>query len=116
MRPCTGALLILMFTFTNHLYAIGMLATLAMAAGTAITVAGVGMGALGLRELAERGIGIALPRRALAVAGGAIIAIMGVAMASRMSGWTGTGPGMKSFLYIMQVTPRIAVSSGSSAR
>ena len=82
MRPCTGALLILMFTFTNHLYAIGMLATLAMAAGTAITVAGVGMGALGLRELAERGIGIALPRRALAVAGGAIIAIMVVAMAA----------------------------------
>jgi nickel/cobalt transporter (NicO) family protein len=82
MRPCSGALLILLFTFTNHLYAVGVLAPLAMAVGTAVTVAAVGLGAMGLRSLVERGTGGALSRKTASLAGGVIITVLGLAMAA----------------------------------
>lgn len=84
LRPCTGAILILLFTFTNGLHAIGILAILAMAAGTAATVATVGLGAVGIRSVGERmlaGIGAAADwRRRLAIAGGVVIASAGFLM------------------------------------
>lgn len=39
LRPCSGALIVLTFAFLNGLWAAGILSVLAMAAGTAITVA-----------------------------------------------------------------------------
>ena len=57
VRPCTGALLLLLFTFANGLAWIGVAGVFAMAFGVAITVTLIGTGAIGLRA----GVGLLLP-------------------------------------------------------
>jgi nickel/cobalt transporter (NicO) family protein len=58
IRPCTGAILVLVFALTQGLFWAGVAATFAMALGTAITVAVLASLALGSRELALRlGVG-----------------------------------------------------------
>lgn len=52
IRPCTGAILVLVFALTQGLFWAGVAATFAMALGTAITVAILASLALGSRELA----------------------------------------------------------------
>lgn len=52
IRPCTGAILVLVFAVTQGLFWAGAAATFAMAFGTAITVAALATLALGSRELA----------------------------------------------------------------
>ena len=52
IRPCTGAILVLVFALTQGLFWAGVAATFAMALGTAITVAVLATLALGSRELA----------------------------------------------------------------
>ncbi len=52
IRPCTGAILVLVFAVTQGLFWAGVAATFAMALGTAITVAVLATLALGSRELA----------------------------------------------------------------
>jgi nickel/cobalt transporter (NicO) family protein len=52
IRPCTGAILVLVFAVTQGLFWAGVAATFAMAFGTAITVAALASLALGSRELA----------------------------------------------------------------
>ena len=52
IRPCTGAILVLVFALTQGLFWAGVAATFAMAIGTAITVAALATLALGSRELA----------------------------------------------------------------
>jgi nickel/cobalt exporter len=52
IRPCTGAILVLVFALTQGLFWAGVAATFAMAVGTAITVAALATLALGSRELA----------------------------------------------------------------
>ncbi len=54
IRPCTGAILVLVFAVTQGLFWAGVAATFAMAFGTAITVAALATLALGSRELALR--------------------------------------------------------------
>ena len=54
IRPCTGAILVLVFALTQGLFWAGVAATFAMALGTAITVAVLATLALGSRELALR--------------------------------------------------------------
>jgi len=54
IRPCTGAILILIFALSQGLFWAGVLATFAMALGTAITVSILASMALGSRELAAR--------------------------------------------------------------
>jgi ABC-type nickel/cobalt efflux system permease component RcnA len=54
IRPCTGAVLVLVFALTQGLFWAGVAATFAMALGTAITVAVLATLALGSRELALR--------------------------------------------------------------
>lgn len=54
IRPCTGAILVLVFALTQGLFWAGVVATFAMALGTAITVAVLAFLALGSRELAIR--------------------------------------------------------------
>ncbi len=54
IRPCTGAILVLVFAVTQGLFWAGVAATFAMAFGTAITVAVLASLALGSRELALR--------------------------------------------------------------
>jgi nickel/cobalt transporter (NicO) family protein len=52
IRPCTGAILVLVFALTQGLFWAGVAATFAMALGTAITVAALATLAIGSRELA----------------------------------------------------------------
>ena len=52
IRPCTGAILVLVFAVTQGVFWVGVGATFAMALGTAITVAVLATLALGSRELA----------------------------------------------------------------
>jgi len=52
IRPCSGAVLVLIFALTQGLFWAGVAATFAMAFGTAITVAVLATMALGSRELA----------------------------------------------------------------
>jgi nickel/cobalt exporter len=58
IRPCSGAVLVLIFALAQGLFWAGVAATFAMAFGTAITVAALATMALGSRELAVRlGVG-----------------------------------------------------------
>lgn len=90
LRPCTGALLILLFTFANGLAWLGIAATLAMSAGSAVTVAAVGAGAVGVRTLAGR---VAPPwlGRVAAVAAGMAIALVGFGMMAATLAYGPTG-------------------------
>ena len=54
IRPCTGAILVLVFAIGQGLWWAGVFSTLAMALGTAITVSVLATMAVGFRELAKR--------------------------------------------------------------
>jgi len=54
IRPCTGAILVLVFAVSQGLFWAGVFATFAMAIGTAITVSTLAALAVGSRELAMR--------------------------------------------------------------
>jgi nickel/cobalt transporter (NicO) family protein len=54
IRPCTGAILVLVFAISQGLFWAGVFATFAMAIGTAITVSTLAALAVGSRELAMR--------------------------------------------------------------
>lgn len=81
-RPCSGAILVLLFTLANNMFVVGVLATFAMGFGVAITVAAIGMGALGLNRLIERGFAEssmgARIRTGLALGGAVLITLMGL--------------------------------------
>jgi ABC-type nickel/cobalt efflux system permease component RcnA len=83
-RPCSGAILVLLFCFANGMVLIGVLATLAMGLGVAITVAAIGLGALGLNRLVERGFGEGSlggrVRTGLALAGSLSITLLGLVL------------------------------------
>ena len=50
VRPCSGAILVLLFTLANAIFPVGILATFAMAVGVAITVSAVSLATLGVRH------------------------------------------------------------------
>lgn len=83
-RPCSGAILVLLFTLANGMFWLGVLATLAMAVGVALTVSGIGLSALGLNRLLDRGAGHSRHadtlRKGLGVAGAAAITLLGVTL------------------------------------
>lgn len=85
IRPCTGAILVLIFALSQGLLIAGVFATFAMALGTAITVSTLAALAVGSRELAARMAGGAESRLAGAVAtgagllGSALVLLMGAA-------------------------------------
>lgn len=54
LRPCSGAIFILVFALSQGIFAVGVLATLAMALGTAITVASIALLAVLGKGLAVR--------------------------------------------------------------
>lgn len=64
LRPCTGAIIVLVFAFSQGVYGVGVAATLAMAVGTGLAVAilaGLAVGARGLAaRLADGGSGWAM--------------------------------------------------------
>lgn len=95
IRPCTGAILVLIFAMSQGILIAGIFATFAMALGTAITVSVLASLAVGSRELATRMAG-GESRLAGAVATGAgllgstLVFLMGAAffVASLQGGMT----------------------------
>ncbi len=95
IRPCTGAILVLIFAMSQGILIAGIFATFAMALGTAITVSVLASLAVGSRELATRMAG-GESRLAGAVAtgagllGSALVFLMGAAffVASLQGGMT----------------------------
>ncbi|HXM31935.1 MAG TPA: nickel/cobalt transporter [Xanthobacteraceae bacterium] len=77
LRPCSGAILVLVFALSQGIFAIGVAATFAMAFGTAITVT-----AIALLAVWGKGIAIWLTKRP---AGGATTLIYGLETAAALA-------------------------------
>lgn len=83
VRPCTGAILVLVFAIGQGLLWAGVVATFAMALGTAITVSTLAALAVGSRELAVRignGGGGERVRLVAGIGGSALVMLMGVVL------------------------------------
>jgi len=83
VRPCTGAIVVLVFALTQGMFWAGILSTFAMSLGTAITVSVLAAAAVGSREMAARmgGAGTVWAERVQTVAalgGGFIVMMLGV--------------------------------------
>lgn len=82
-RPCSGAILVLLFCLANSMIWVGVAATFAMALGVGLTVSGIGLSALGLNRLLERRVSQEsrlgrLLRRILGLAGAGAILTLGL--------------------------------------
>lgn len=82
IRPCSGAIILLLFTMANGLYFLGVLGTLVMALGVAITVSIVGMLAIGTRRSIVRftgasGVARSWLLRGVGIAGSLLVALIG---------------------------------------
>ena len=85
LRPCSGAIVVLIFAHTLGFYGAGIWATLAMALGTAITVAALATLAVGSRDvaarlLASRARALGVFYRVVALIGALIVLILGVSL------------------------------------
>ena len=95
VRPCTGAILVLVFAIGQGLLWAGVFATFAMAIGTAITVSALAALAVGSRELAARigsrsGLGSERVRVAAGIGGSALVMLLGaVFFFGSLNGGTG---------------------------
>jgi ABC-type nickel/cobalt efflux system permease component RcnA len=84
IRPCTGAIVVLIFAIGQGLLWAGVLSTLAMAVGTAITVSMLASLAVGSRELAARLAGrkgrpwMSWVRQGAGLAGATAVFVLGV--------------------------------------
>jgi nickel/cobalt transporter (NicO) family protein len=85
LRPCSGAIIVLVFALAQGLFWIGVASTFVMGLGTAITVAAIAMLAVGARGLAGRlaqakpGMGMLLVR-GLETAAALVIVLFGAAL------------------------------------
>ena len=77
MRPCSGAILVLVFALSQGIFVVGVIATFAMALGTAITVT-----AIALMAVWGKGIAVWFTKRP---AGGATLLIYGVEVAAALA-------------------------------
>jgi nickel/cobalt exporter len=83
LRPCSGAILVLVFALAQGLFWAGVVATLLMGLGTAITVAAIATLAVGARGLARRfadarpGVGTLL-MRGMEVGAAVVVLVFGV--------------------------------------
>jgi ABC-type nickel/cobalt efflux system permease component RcnA len=77
LRPCTGAVLVLVFALAQGILWAGIAATFAMAAGTAVTVAGLATLAAGAKGLAVR---LASARTGLATVGLSALEVVAAAV------------------------------------
>ncbi|MTD37792.1 nickel transporter [Erwinia sp. CPCC 100877] len=87
MRPCSGAIMVLLFSKVIDVFWWGVAAVIAMSAGTSLTISGLALLVHSCRQLAQRmnvGRPPALWQRvagvALALAGGVILVVAGIVM------------------------------------
>jgi ABC-type nickel/cobalt efflux system permease component RcnA len=55
VRPCSGALIVLLFALANGVFPVGIAATLLMALGVALTISAVGIGIIAVRRVSMGG-------------------------------------------------------------
>lgn len=85
LRPCSGAILVLVFALAQGIFWSGVAATFVMGLGTAITVAVIATVAIGARAIAARfakarpGYGM-LALRGIEVAAALLVLVFGVAL------------------------------------
>lgn len=84
-RPCMGAVFVLLFSLAQGVFFFGVLATMAMSLGTAITVGVLAVLASGARATALKLAGsmdgwLLLTYHALSIAGGTILVLLGFAL------------------------------------
>ncbi|NNG04215.1 MAG: hypothetical protein HKM95_08950 [Inquilinus sp.] len=81
LRPCSGAIIVLLFTLANGIFLIGVLSTVSMALGTALTVSAAGLAAIAVRRTATagaRGQAVAARlRTSIGLAGALLITVLG---------------------------------------
>jgi nickel/cobalt exporter len=84
IRPCSGAILILVFALAQGLFWAGVAATVVMGLGTAITVATIAVVAISARGLAQRlsggSDGGALIMRGVEFGAAALVLLFGVGL------------------------------------
>ncbi|OIR09169.1 nickel/cobalt efflux protein RcnA [mine drainage metagenome] len=95
LRPCSGAILVLLFTLANGIFWVGVVSTFAMGVGVAITVSVVSLGMLGLNRglgrLSQRQQTLAhWLRKGLALSGALLILLVGGVQLYGL--WTGLIP------------------------
>jgi ABC-type nickel/cobalt efflux system permease component RcnA len=93
LRPCTGALVVLVFALSQGMIAAGIASTLAMAVGTGITVSLLAGMAVGAKELAVRLFGEGSPmahkvHRTIEIVGAAIVFLLGLTLLIATFGWS----------------------------
>jgi ABC-type nickel/cobalt efflux system permease component RcnA/ABC-type uncharacterized transport system substrate-binding protein len=92
LRPCTGALVVLVFALSQGMIAAGVASTLAMAVGTGITVSLLAGLAVGAKDLAIRLFGEGSPmsiriHRTIEILGAVIVFLLGVTLLIATLGW-----------------------------
>jgi ABC-type nickel/cobalt efflux system permease component RcnA len=85
IRPCSGAIIVLVFALSQGLFAVGILATLVMALGTGLTVAVLAILAVTARGLAVALAGTESPAavflvRAAEIGGAAVVLLFGLVL------------------------------------
>lgn len=92
LRPCTGALVVLVFALSQGMIVAGVASTLAMAVGTGITVSLLAALAVGAKDLAVRLFGEGSPmairvHRSIEIFGAAIVFLLGLTLLVAALGW-----------------------------
>ncbi len=85
LRPCSGAIIILVFAISQGMFAVGMASTVVMAVGTGITVAALATLAVSARSLAARLAGTdsvlaARVVRGLEIAAALLVLVLGITL------------------------------------
>ncbi len=93
VRPCVGAIFVLIGALANGIFMVGVLSAFAMAAGVSITVLTIGLASLGVnrlvsgRSLARRQV-LQMIRKRLALAGALVITLFAAwRVVALLSGW-----------------------------
>ncbi len=92
LRPCSGALIVLVFALSQGLIWAGVVSTVAMAFGTGLTVAGLAIIAVGARGATLRiaGAGSAVfVHRAIETLGALLVLVLGLILLTASIGWGG---------------------------
>lgn len=91
LRPCSGALIVLVFALSQGLIWAGVVSTVAMALGTGLTVAGLAMVAVGARGATLRIAGAgsaAFVHRAIEILGALLVLVLGLILLIASIGWS----------------------------